>query len=134
MTISDTTSVIVEMTSSPHAVLRPVPATCVTIEDRFWQPRREVNRRVMIPAQYKLCEETGRIDNLRRAAGKLSGEFTGWFFNDSDVYKWIEAAAWQLTAGQDAELESLIDNLADVIADAQQPDGYLNSYFMAERA
>jgi uncharacterized protein len=133
-TNSETTSVVVDMTSSPHAVLHPIPATCVTIEDRFWQPRREVNRRVMIPAQYKLCEETGRMDNLRRAAGKLSGEFTGWFFNDSDVYKWIEAAAWQLTAGPDAELESLIDKLGDEIADAQQPDGYLNSYFMAERA
>src|SRR5712691_11238998 len=107
MTVSKNASVIVDMTGSPQATLHPVPAAYVTIEDRFWQKRREVNRRVMIPAQYKLCEETGRLDNLRRAAGKLSGEFSGWFFNDSDVYKWIEAAAWQLAAGLDAELESL---------------------------
>ncbi len=133
MTTPTSGSVIVDTANSPNVILQAVPTTHVTIEDLFWRSRREVNRQVMLPAQYRLCEETGRIDNLRRAAGKLDGEFTGWFFNDSDVYKWIEAAAWQLSAGPDPELESLIDRLSDEIADAQQPDGYLNSYFMGER-
>lgn len=129
-----TTPTIVDTTSSPHAVMRPVAASRVKIDDKFWSPRREINRAVMIPAQHKLCEETGRIDNLRYASGRKEGKFQGWFFNDSDIYKLIEAAAWQLTVGPNPEIESMIDGLTDEIEAAQQPDGYLNSYFTGERA
>ena len=125
--------VVVDTAHSPHARLRPVALTAVTLQDTFWTARRAINRRVMIPAQYNLCERTGRIDNFRRAAGTFNGPFQGMFFNDSDVYKLLEAAAWQLADGPDAELEALIDGLIGVIAAAQQPDGYLNTYFMFER-
>lgn len=126
-------AVVVDTSASPHARLRPVSAEAVTLTDLFWQPRRQLNRDVIIPGQERLCEETGRVDNLRIASGKKDGEFKGWFFNDSDIYKMIEAAGWQLAGVNDPDLDALVDGLIGEIAAAQQPDGYLNSYFMKER-
>jgi uncharacterized protein len=76
--MSSTTStppvaVVVDTSRSPNARLHPVPVDAVTLEDTFWRPRREQNRKVVIPGQYKLCEDTGRIDNLRIAAGLKQG-------------------------------------------------------------
>jgi DUF1680 family protein len=79
-------------------------------------------------------EETGRIDNLRRAAGERDIPFQGYYFNDSDVYKWLEAAAWTLACGSFPDLVKLTDQLITIIERAQQPDGYLNSYFMFDKA
>ena len=125
----------VDLTQSPHVVLRPLPVNVVRLQDNFWQPRITINRTVTIPAQQRHCEETGRIDNFRRAAGKIQAEFQGLFaFNDSDVYKWAEAAAWSLAAHPDPQLESELDAIIQEIADAQQPDGYLNTYFMFDKA
>lgn len=127
-------TVITDTTHSPYALLRPVPIAAVTLNDTFWESRRRVNREVMIPAQFQLCEETGRIDNLRKAAGLMPGTFEGRFFNDSDVYKLLEAASWSLTEQPDPELDARMDSIIEIIAAAQQPNGYLNSYFMGERA
>ena len=93
-------SVIVDTRRSPHARLRAVPLAAVRFEDAFWAPRLESVRRVTLPSQYTRCEETGRIDNFRRAAGTMHGDFQGRYYNDSDVYKWLEAASYALaTAG-----------------------------------
>jgi len=127
-------SVVIDTSRSPHARLRSLPLAAVRLTDRFWQPRREVNQRVTLPSQYQKCEETGRIDNFRRAAGKVGGPFRGRYYNDSDVYKWVEACAFALAEGPDPELERLLDLVIREIADAQGPDGYLNTYFTHERA
>lgn len=124
--------VIVDTSRSPYAKLRPVGLDAVTIADRFWAPRQRVNHDVTLPTQYERLEETGRIHNLRRAAGKAEGPFIGRYFNDSDVYKWLEAVAWTLGSDHDARLAELADGVIAEIAAAQQPDGYLNSYFMFE--
>jgi hypothetical protein len=113
--------------------MRPVAVGAVKLEDNFWQPRRAINRRVTILTQYEQCEQTGRMDNFRKAAGKKEGDFEGLFFNDSDIYKFLEAAAWHLADGPDAELDQLIDSITAEIAAAQQSDGYLDTYFMGER-
>jgi uncharacterized protein len=126
--------VIVDTSYSPHARLRPVPLTAVALTDDFWAPRRAINRSVTIPSQYQLCEETGRIDNFRRAAGAIDGSFQGIYFNDSDVYKWLEAAAWALAEAPDPAIEQLIESTIATIAAAQRPDGYLNTFFALERA
>ncbi|MBA3945049.1 MAG: glycoside hydrolase family 127 protein [Herpetosiphonaceae bacterium] len=126
--------VVVDTTHSPYARLRPVPLTAVTLTDTFWTPRRRTNREVTLPAQYQLCEETGRIDNFRRAAGNSNILFKGRFFNDSDLYKWLEAAAWTLATEHDPRLVELVDKAIAEIGPAQQPDGYLDTYFMFERA
>ena len=126
--------VIVDTSHSPHARMRQVPLSMVVLQDDFWNSRRAINNKVILPAQYHLCEETGRIDNFRRASGRKKIDFQGMFFNDSDVYKWIEASAWALSGNPDAELEQLMDSVIVEIAAAQRPDGYLNSYFTFERA
>src|SRR6266542_2361044 len=91
-------SVVVDTSRSPHAKLRPVPVEDVRLEDAFWAPRMETVRRVTLRTQYEQCEATGRIDNFRRAAGKKQVEFQGRYYNDSDVYKWLEEASWALAA------------------------------------
>jgi len=111
-----------------------VPLTAVSLDDDFWAPRLHLNREVTLPLQYRYLEETGRLDNFRRAAGQATGDFQGYYFNDSDVYKWLEAAAWTLATTPDPALTQMVDAAIRVIADAQQPDGYLNSYFIGERA
>jgi len=124
---------VVDASASPHAKIRPVPIEAVKLEDEFWAPRQRVLRERALPTQYRLCEETGRISNFRRASGKEGGEFQGYFFNDSDVYKWIEASAFSLAAGPDRELESLVERVVDEVAAAQDDDGYLDTYFAFER-
>jgi DUF1680 family protein len=114
--------------------LRPVPIDAVTIEDAFWAPRRRQNRERTLPSQHRQLWETGRIANLLRVAGKHDGPFTGRYFNDSDVYKWLEAASWSLATDPDPELERQVDEAIAIVAAAQQSDGYLNSYFALERA
>jgi DUF1680 family protein len=129
-------AVVVDTTCSPFARVRPVAVGAVTIDDAFWAPRLRINRESTLPSQYRLLRETGRIDNLLRAAGTLEGEFQGRFFNDSDVYKWLEAASWALAATPDAdpELEAMVDEAIAAVAGAQRGDGYLDSYFARERA
>ena len=134
MTMPSPTPVIVDTSRSLYARLRPVPLTAIRLTDTFWQSRREINRTKTLPAQYRQCEETGRLDNFRRAAGKKDGPFQGIFFNDSDVYKWLEAAASALaTAPDDAALRGLVASAIEEVAAAQDADGYLNTYFSVDR-
>jgi DUF1680 family protein len=126
-------AVVVDTSHSPACVWKPVAIGDVRLTDAFWEPRIRCNREQTIPSQLRQCEETGRIDNFRRAAGKKEGAFQGIFFNDSDVYKWAEAASNSLAAGPDPTLEAALEIVIQEIADAQQPDGYLNTYFMFDR-
>ena len=80
------------------------------------------------------------IDNFRNAAALLkngvkpeNGNFYGMVFQDSDVAKWLEAAAYSLVIKPDGELSARIDELCDLVAAAQEPDGYLDTYFTLER-
>ena len=126
--------VVVDTSKSPHVRLRPLPLTDVRLADGFWEPRRQVNREETLPSQYRHLEETGRLDNFRKASGKMEGRFEGIYFNDSDVYKWLEAAAWSLATDPDPGLTTMVDAAISEIEDAQEPDGYLNTYFTFERA
>ncbi len=119
--------VVVDTTDSHYVRLRPVPITAVKLTDQFWAPRRHINHTVTLPSQFQHLESSHRLDNLRRVSGKLDRPFEGPIFNDTDVYKWLEAAAWTLASEEDPELERLVDIAITEIADAQQPDGYLHS-------
>ena len=105
--------------------LTAVPFTEVTFADGFWTPRMETNRRVTIPYDFKKCEETGRIDNFAKAGGLMEGKFKGIRFDDSDVFKVIEGAAYSLRIHPDPELDRYLDDLITKIAAAQEEDGYL---------
>ncbi|MCJ7488265.1 MAG: glycoside hydrolase family 127 protein, partial [Candidatus Aminicenantes bacterium] len=108
----------------------PVPFTDVHLTDAFWAPRLETNRTVTIPHNFKQSEETGRVKNFDLAGAALGGAVDGKFcsrfpFDDSDVYKIIEAASYALATHPDPELEKYVDGLVAKIAVAQEPDGYL---------
>ena len=105
--------------------ITPVPFSKVKIEDSFWLPRLETNRTVTIPYDFEKCEETKRIQNFEIAAGLKEGEFVGIRFNDSDVFKIMEGAAYSLANHPDPELEKYLDDLITKVAGAQKKDGYL---------
>ena len=105
--------------------IRPVPLTAVHLSDRFWTPKSETNRTVTIPHIMHENEITGRVENFLKAAGKESGAYKGQRYNDTDVYKVIEAASWSLAAHPDPSLSAKLDALIAIVAAAQKPDGYL---------
>jgi DUF1680 family protein len=113
--------------------IQPVPFSAVTVSGGFWGPRLETNRTVTVPYAFKQCEETGRISNFAKAAGLEQGKFEGAFFNDSDVYKVIEGAAYCLKLRPDANLEKYVDGVIDKIAAAQWDDGYLYTFYSVPR-
>ncbi len=106
--------------------VKPVPFTEVTLNDQFWLPRMETNRKVTIPYAFQQCEETGRVDNFNIAGGQKEGSFcTVYPFDDSDVYKVLEGASYSLHIYPDPEMDKYLDDLISRIAGAQEEDGYL---------
>jgi len=105
--------------------IRPVDFTRVQLNDVFWTPKLETNRAVTIPFALQKNEETGRVDNFRKAAGLMTGPFTGKRYNDSDVYKVMEGAAYTLMSHPDPQLQKRLNDLIALIAKAQEKDGYL---------
>ena len=107
--------------------LRPVPVGAVEITGGFWARRRQVNGEVAIPSGRERLEAAGNLDNLRVAAGEIDGDVRGPVFMDSDVYKWLEAAAWEYARRPSEKLLEWQREITAVVAAAQQPDGYLDS-------
>ncbi len=115
-----------------------IPLKSVKIQDTFFTPVQRVVMDTMIPYQEKALHDeipdikkSHVIHNLRIAAGDEEGKYYGRVFQDSDLAKWLEAVAYSLTLKPDPELEKRADDIIDLIGRAQQPDGYLNSYFTA---
>jgi DUF1680 family protein len=109
--------------------LTATPFSSVHITDSFWSPRIRTNRTATIEANLRQCEITGRIKNFA-VAGKLEpGKHQGLLYDDSDLYKVLEGIAYTLADHRDADLEKRTDAIIDKIAAAQQPDGYLNTYY-----
>ena len=100
---------VVETTHSPYAKLSPVPVRAVEMRPGFWKPRMETNRRTSIPKLFELLEENGVLDNLRRLSGRKNVERRGAFWTDSDLAKWMEAAALVLQTEDDPEIKSMLD-------------------------
>lgn len=139
MTASSTSlqhaAVVVDTKGRPNAAHRPVPIGNVRLTDDFLAPRLRINREVTIPSQFQHLEDTNRLRNFRRVAGEFDGPFDGIYFNDSDVYKWLEAAASAIAAYPDEDssgLLAMIDTVTGLIENAQDDDGYLNTYFSVD--
>ncbi|ELZ05910.1 glycoside hydrolase family 127 protein [Natrialba asiatica] len=119
-----------------------VAPTDVTIDDEFWNHWLETTRRGLLGHHYEQLEESGCLENFRRAADGAAGGFRGMWFADSDAYKWLEAASYVLASrdgsgsspdlAPDSDLRRRIDDVIDLIAAAQAEDGYLNTYFALE--
>ncbi len=110
--------------------IEPVPFTSVhVVENSFWGQRLKAAREVTIPLAFSKCEETGRYENFVRAANPSKkyhvGKFMGFPFDDTDVYKTIEGASYLLRTYPDPQLEAYIDSVLDIVAEAQEVDGYL---------
>jgi len=105
--------------------ITPVPFTDVQFTQGLWADRLQTNTHVTIPFDFKKSEETGRIDNFAIAGGLMEGDHAGAYFNDSDVYKILEGAAYTLSRCDNPKLEKYLDDLIMKIAAAQEDDGYL---------
>ena len=102
----------------------------VQITDAFWKPKIEKIANITIPVCIKQTEvKTPRIKNFEKVARKKGEKHEGIYYDDSDVYKALEAIAYSLKNHPDASLEKKADEWIDKIALAQEPDGYLNTYY-----
>lgn len=116
-------------TQSVKRKLTPVPFSQVTLDDPFWAPRQETNRRVSIPHMYRMLVDTGRIAAFDLNFTRPVPSPIVLIFGDSDPAKWLEAACYTLITHPDPQLAALVDEVVDKIISAQQPDGYLNTHF-----
>ena len=106
--------------------ITPVPCTKVKVTDSFWGQRLKASRDVTIPLAFSKCEETGRYTNFEKAANPSdSYEVKGYSFDDTDVYKTIEGASYSLQTYPNKKLVHYIDSVLDIVAKAQEKDGYL---------
>ncbi len=126
-------AVLLDTSHSLHAHLKSIPINNIILGDGFWHTRQQLNQSVTIPTQFQLLEQTGRLDNFRRVTGEVHKPYQGYVFNDSDVYKWLEAASWSLVYQPDGELRQQVNQVISMIIKAQDKDGYLNTYFSLEK-
>jgi len=106
----------------------------------FWARKIDMVAREMLPYQWLALNDevpgavpSHAVENIRIAAGEATGEFKGNIFQDSDVAKWLEAASYSLSHHPDPALEARVDEVVRLIAKAQRPDGYFNTYFIVVR-
>ena len=129
-----------EATRTNGYPITQVPFTAVKVTpNTFWGDRIRAAREVTIPLAFQKCEETHRYENFKMAAYTLQhpgheglstpkwdvAKFMGFSFDDTDVYKTIEGASYVLQTYPDAKLKQYIDSVLDIVAAAQEADGYL---------
>ncbi len=117
-------------------MIRTVNLSDVVIQDEFFLHYANLVRKEVLPYQWAALNDaipgadpSGCIQNFRIAAHRQQGNFVGMVFQDSDLAKWLEAAAYSLTAFFDPELQKQIEACIDLLEQAQGKDGYLNTYF-----
>lgn len=124
---------VAALTPQTFAKLEPVPFTKVRIADRFWTPRQETNRKITVDHSLKMLDEAGNFLVMRLAAeGKHEG-YKGLLFTDSDLYKTLEGISYTLAAHPNPALDKRVDEIIAMIAAAQQPDGYIDTWFQVTR-
>ncbi len=123
---------VMDTAKSPQARLHGVPVAAVEMKEGFWSPRRKVNVEVSLPSLLGLFESNGILDNFRRVSGRKEVARRGPLYTDSDVYKWLEAVGFVLQAGENPALRKSAEAVIDDVVAAQEPSGYLNTYFTKE--
>lgn len=124
---------VVDTTKSPHVKLHPVPVSAVKMGEGFWKARMRVNVERSLPTMLDQLEQHGVMDNFRRLTGKKNAPRLGKVYTDSDIYKWLEAAAFVLQSEPNPALEAKMDSLIDEIVAVQEPSGYLNTFFVDDK-
>ncbi len=110
--------------------IEPISFSKVVITDHFWKPKLQlIATKTLKACIYQTETATPRLRNFQKVARKKGEKHEGIFYDDSDVFKALEAIAYSLKNNPDSGLENKADEWIDIIAAAQQPDGYLNTYF-----
>ncbi len=116
---------------------KPLQINHINVKDNFWKKKMELARTHVIPYQWEAlndriegAEPSYCMQNFKIAAGMMEGEFKGFVFQDSDFAKWIEAVGYSLMWNKDEGLERIADGAIDIVCAAQQPDGYLDTYYI----
>ncbi|MFF0328872.1 glycoside hydrolase family 127 protein [Nonomuraea angiospora] len=117
------------MTSAAAVRREPLPLTAVTIDDEFWAPRRELIRTRTLRHQEGQLRRPGQQFDALSLSWRPGDPDEPHIFWESDVAKWIEAASYCLATTDDPELDRAVDEAIELLAGAQQDDGYLNVYF-----
>nr|WP_260869183.1 beta-L-arabinofuranosidase domain-containing protein [Paenibacillus sp. Y412MC10] len=119
---------------------QPLDLKSVRITDSYWSNHVDLIKHTVIPYQWEAlndrvpdAEPSHAIRNFRIAAGLEEGSFAGFVFQDTDLYKWLEAVGYSLAQSPDSDLEKVADEAIDLIGAAQQEDGYLNTYFTIDK-
>ena len=94
----------VDTSHSRHASLKTLKFMQVSLHEGFWTRKLAVNRKRSLRFGFEMLEKAGNLDNLRIAAGLIKGTYRGYVFQDSDIYKWLEAVAWEMGQASDQEL------------------------------
>jgi uncharacterized protein len=124
----------------PRRRYAPLALPDVSIADAFWAPKQGVNRERTLPHIYAQLRDTARLDAFRpgwqpepgiAVIPIHGGGATPVMFWDSDVAKWLEATSYSLATHPDRELAVLLEGVIARVVEAQQPDGYLNTWFTA---
>jgi DUF1680 family protein len=126
---SDKATGPVDNSKSANSSFRVLLDGIVKFTQGFWAQRQILNHKVSLQHGFAMLNKAGNLHNLRMAAGLESGSYRGMNFADENVYKWLEALGWELGRSPDDELQSLADEVISIVAAAQQPDGYLDSYY-----
>lgn len=124
---------VLDLSKSPHAKLKTIPPRAVTIRDGFWANRRQTNVQSSIPSMHDELIAHGRMDNFLRLEGKSSAPQRGPVYSDSDIYKWLEAVGFSLQTGNQPQLQATAQTMIREVVAAQEPSGYLNTYFVGDR-
>jgi DUF1680 family protein len=118
----------VQPSAGARAACRTLGHDAVRLDPGNWLGAWQVlNRTATIPHCVSELAQSGSLDNLRRKTGEFGGPRRGMWFSDSDVYKTLEGIGWELDSGD--ELRSDSTALVDLVAKAQDEDGYLHSWF-----
>ncbi|NYD67286.1 glycoside hydrolase family 127 protein [Agromyces atrinae] len=113
-----------------RTVLTPLDTTSVTIDGGFWAHQQSMNRDSFIPHCDSSLERVGWVENFRAAVrGTLETDRVGRLFTDSEIYKTMEAMAWEIVREESTELRARLAELVDLVASAQADDGYLNTFY-----
>jgi DUF1680 family protein len=129
---------VIYLDHSLNARQHTVPVQAVRLGEGFWSQRRRVTTERSLPTLLELLEEHGVVDNFRRLAGRTDLPRKGPLYTDSDLYKWIEGAAWAIASNEtsDADKQKLrgdIESLTTHILGAQEASGYLNTYYVGDK-
>ncbi len=130
---------LIYLDHSLNSRLHTVPLSAVRLGDGFWAARRKITVDRSLPTMLELLEEHGVVDNFRRLSGRKNVPRKGPLYSDSDLYKWIEAGSWAIASNDTSDFDKQkfrgeIQSLVSDIVAAQDPTGYLNTYYVGDKA